>query len=287
MDDRTLELTFLFPDQRPFFKSHPAQYFSHLIGHEGQGSILHYLKKKSWANSLSAGSYHICDGSEVFSISVDMTKEGLKEYEEIMVAIFQYLKMLRSTPPQEWIYSELRDVAASNFRFRQKASASSTTSRLASVMQRPLPREWIMSGPALYREFDADEIARSVEHFTPDAFKFVLTSQEYPGDWDLKEKWYGTEYKVQDISPELLNKIKNAPLHDELHLPAKNEFIATDFEVNKQDVGKPLKNPTLIRDSKELKLWYKKDDSFWVPKANVCISLRSYVHFFVQSLSSL
>ncbi|KAK7206436.1 a-pheromone processing metallopeptidase Ste23 [Myxozyma melibiosi] len=275
MDDRSMELTFLFPDQRPFYKSHPAQYFSHLIGHEGQGSILHYLKKKSWANSLSAGSYHICDGSEVFSISVDMTKEGLKEYESIIVAIFQYLKLLRSTPPQEWIYEELRDVAASNFRFRQKASASTTTSRLAAVMQRPLPREWLMSGPALYREFDADQIAKSVEYFTPDAFRFVLTSQEFPGDWDQKEKWYGTEYKVEPLSSELLNKIKNAPESPELHLPGKNEFIATDFSVDKKEIEKPAKNPVLLRDGKDLKLWYKKDDSFWVPKANVYISLRN------------
>lgn len=31
-----------------------GQYISHLVGHEGPGSLLSYLKRKGWANSLSA-----------------------------------------------------------------------------------------------------------------------------------------------------------------------------------------------------------------------------------------
>lgn len=31
------------------------RYISHLLGHEGEGSILSYLKNKGWANELSAG----------------------------------------------------------------------------------------------------------------------------------------------------------------------------------------------------------------------------------------
>ncbi|KAK9462938.1 Metalloenzyme, LuxS/M16 peptidase-like protein [Lipomyces oligophaga] len=275
MDDRSLEISFMFPDQKPLFASHPAQYFSHLIGHEGPGSILQYLKSKSWANSLSAGSHNICDGSEIFSVSVDLTNEGLKVYEDVIVTIFQYLKLLQQTPPQEWIYEELRDIAASNFRFRQKAPASSTTSKLAAVMQRSLPREWLLSGPALYRKFDSEALMDSVKYFTPDSFRFSLTSQIFPGDWDQTEKWYGTEYKVTSLSDDLLKKIKDAPLNPALHLPTRNEFIATDFEVERKEAAVSTKQPILIRDQGGSRLWFKKDDTFWVPKASVHIQFRN------------
>ncbi|KAK9454555.1 Metalloenzyme, LuxS/M16 peptidase-like protein [Dipodascopsis uninucleata] len=275
MDEHALELTFLFPDQRALYKSHPGHYYSHLIGHEGPGSILNYLKKKSWANGLSAGASHVSDGTEFFNISVELTTEGLKNYDKVLVTVFQYLRMLQKTPPQEWIFEELKEVAAASFRFRQKSPASSTTSRLAATMQKPLPREWLLSGPTLYREFDEKEIARSAEYFDPDRFRFTLISKEVPGGFDKTEKWYGTEYRVEDIDTNLIDAVKNAPTNEELHLPAKNNFIATDFEVDKKDVSSPSRNPSLIYDTFGCKLWYKKDDTFWVPKANIYIAFRN------------
>jgi insulysin len=38
-----------------FYESHPSRYLSHLIGHEGPGSILALIKAKGWANGLGAG----------------------------------------------------------------------------------------------------------------------------------------------------------------------------------------------------------------------------------------
>lgn len=77
MDTRSLDLTFPFLDEEELYASHPSQYVAHLIGHEGPGSILAYLKKKGWANGLSAGPAPIAKGSAFFSISVKLTEDGL------------------------------------------------------------------------------------------------------------------------------------------------------------------------------------------------------------------
>jgi len=55
MDSRELNLSFPFIDEELLFESQPSRYISHLIGHEGPGSIMSYIKSKGWANSLSAG----------------------------------------------------------------------------------------------------------------------------------------------------------------------------------------------------------------------------------------
>ncbi|KAM3582293.1 metalloprotease [Umbelopsis sp. WA50703] len=91
-DVRSLDMTFPFPDQHPLFRVQPGRYLSHLIGHEGPGSILSFLKKKGWANYLQVGTSHGGIGFEFFRISVDLTEEGLNNYESVMVTIFQYIR---------------------------------------------------------------------------------------------------------------------------------------------------------------------------------------------------
>lgn len=62
---------------------------------------------------------------------------------------------------------------------------------------------------------------------------------------------------------------------EQLTLPGPNAFIPTNFETHKQQVETPAKRPDLIENTPLLRLWHKKDDTFWVPRANVWILFRS------------
>ena len=53
------------------------RYLSHLVGHEGSGSLLSLLKVKGWANGLSAGPYESATDWSVFMVLVECTKTGL------------------------------------------------------------------------------------------------------------------------------------------------------------------------------------------------------------------
>ena len=54
-DKDVLELYWTLPYLQSEYKSNPLSYFSHLIGHEGENSLLSYLKKEDYAMTLSAG----------------------------------------------------------------------------------------------------------------------------------------------------------------------------------------------------------------------------------------
>jgi insulysin len=76
MDSRELNLTFPFLDEEYLYESQPSRYISHLIGHEGPGSIMAYIKTKGWANGLSAGAYPIAPGSPgCFDCNIRLTEE--------------------------------------------------------------------------------------------------------------------------------------------------------------------------------------------------------------------
>lgn len=281
MDSRSLDISFPFQDEESMYETQPSRYISHLIGHEGPGSILAYIKAKGWANGLSARAVSICPGSAHFVISIRLTEDGLREYQEVVKVIFEYISLIKETPPQKWIVDEVKGMAEVDFRFQEKSPASSFTSGISSVMQQPLPREWLISGTQLIRKFDSEAISKALEWLRSNNYRLTIVSQTFPGDWDQKERWYGTEYKTQRISADFEAAVRKAGesttanrLKD-LHLPHKNEFIPTKLTVDKKEVSEPLKNPKLILNNEIARTWWKKDDRFWVPKGNVFMTLRA------------
>lgn len=281
MDSRLLDIYFLYQDEEAMYKTQPSRYISHLVGHEGPGSILAYIKAKGLANGLSAGAMEVCPGSAFFTVSVRLTAEGLKEYQEVVKTIFQYISLIKETPPQQWIVDEIKGMAEVDFRFKQKSPASSFTSKLSSVMQKPLPREWLLSGTKLIRDFDAAAISHALSYLRTDNYRLTIVSQEFPGGWDNKEKWYGTEYRTEKIPADFEAAVRKAgestakDRPSELHLPHANEFIPTRLAVEKKEVSEPMKHPKLIRNDEGIRTWWKKDDRFWVPKGNIVAALRN------------
>lgn len=113
----------------------------------------------------------------------------------------------------------------------------------------------------------------------------MISSQGFPGNWDRKEKWYGTEFRYEKMPESLLAEIRqaaNSTSHERdptLHLPNKNQFIPTNLEVDKKSIREISLSPRLIRNDDLIRTWYKKDDQFWVPKANLFINFRNPLTF--------
>lgn len=93
------------------------------------------------------GAYSVCPGTPgIFNCQIRLTEDGLKNYKEIVKVFFQYVSLLRETPPQKWIFDEQKGLADVDFKFKEKTPASRFTSKISAVMQTPLPREWLLSG---------------------------------------------------------------------------------------------------------------------------------------------
>ncbi|KAF7255299.1 hypothetical protein EG68_08286, partial [Paragonimus skrjabini miyazakii] len=98
----------------------PTAYVTHLLGHEGQGSLLSLLKKMGWVNRLTCGVSRPGKGFASLIISMDLTENGLGRVDDIVAKVYQYLRMLRSDEPQEWIFLENQALNNLHFRFKDK-----------------------------------------------------------------------------------------------------------------------------------------------------------------------
>jgi insulysin len=281
MEQRLLNLDFTYPDEEELHASHPSRYLSHLIGHEGTGSILAYLKQLGLAESMSAEASSQCTGTVLYCIDFRLTEKGMQNYREVLKVLFQYIAMLRENPPSERILDEMRRLAEVAFKFRQKSPPFRTVSDLAQLMQNAfIPREHLISS-SLIRKFDPDNIQRGLSYLRPENFRFFYIDQQFEGGWDSKEKWYGTEYKLEKIPNDFIQELWAATRASaterppQLHMPAVNEFLPHRLEVERRHVAEPALYPMLIRHDDNIRVWFKKDDQFWIPKANIRLLLRS------------
>ncbi|KAI9136484.1 Metalloenzyme, LuxS/M16 peptidase-like protein [Paraphysoderma sedebokerense] len=283
-DLRLLELMFPTPNYDQWWRSKPQRYLSHLIGHEGEGSLLSFLKKKGWANNLSAGGSSGGYNFASFKISIDLTVQGLENYEDIIEAVFSYIRLLGSSNPHRWIHDEVSMIAELDFKFKEIGNISSYVSRTAGKLQKLYPFEETLAASNLMYEWQPDLVKECLSYLHPENLKITLVSQSFDSNRVIKEKYYGTEYVIEDMSASLKNRLANAPLIPDIYLPKPNPFLPKDINVSRHTL-EPVNRPTLISDSEMGRLWHKEDDQFWVPKSFFFFAFRNPLAYATPKLA--
>ncbi|KAM5532097.1 hypothetical protein V8D89_014261 [Ganoderma adspersum] len=292
MSFHALEISFPMPHLPSYWKYKPAGFLAHFLGHEGPGSLHSYLKQKGWITGLSAGPQNLARGFGMFKVTLYMTPEGFKNYETLVQSIFKYIALLKASDFPAWQQHERHLISATRFRFAEKRRPDDYAVWVSEHMAWPVPRELVLSAPQLVEEWDLNnlqnggekEMREILDSLTIDVSRTVLMAkaEEHEGVrgkdlvWE-KEPWYGTPYRVERFDADFVKRANEPNDIKELYLPGPNEFIPTNLDVEKRDVEKPSKRPFLIRETSLTSLWHKKDDQFWVPKAQVVMDLRSPV----------
>ncbi|EZA60071.1 insulin-degrading enzyme isoform X2 [Ooceraea biroi] len=266
-DVRNLDITFPLPYMQQYYRASPAYYISHLLGHEGKGSLLSALKARGWCNSLAAGKRSGARGFSFFSVVVDLTEEGIEHVDDIITLTFQYIYMLKKEGPVERIYNEYKDIANMNFRFKEKSLPRNYVISMVLASQ-DFPMNEVLTAERIFTEWRPDLIDQILEYFTPQNIRVHVVAKAYKNIADETEKWYGTKYKKETIPAEIINKWSNVSENSDLQLPASNEFIADKFDIKSHEANVD-KFPTIIEDTPFVRLWFKKDDEFLVPRAKM------------------
>lgn len=145
-DRRRIEIAWALPEQRSCYLSKPTRLLSHLIGHEGPGSVLSVLKMMNFATGLSAGVMHDNSGFAIFAVNIEVTEQGLDAADDVIAVVFAYIAMLRrsgvGSEATRWIFDEFAAIEAQQFRFQSKQPPQSFVTQLASNLARYV-RFWL------------------------------------------------------------------------------------------------------------------------------------------------
>ena len=235
----------------------PDFYATHLLGHEGPGSLLSYLKSQGWANALGAGTNTELSNFETFEISIELTSKGLVEnLDDVVAGVFCYINMLREGKIPNYIFDEVLKLSELEWRFLQRGSAGGYAQSLVKAVVdyggvspslvvagprklalRETPTRLLSSGEAR-TEFASAAQRDEAKHLSlillskltvDDAFVTVI-SKDFEGKTDKVEKWYGTQYRARPIPTTTLEKWSAAPPASSLGiaLPRPNVFIPSE-----------------------------------------------------------
>jgi insulysin len=77
------------------------------------------------------------------------------------------MSLLRESPPHKWIFEEQQEMADVDFKFKEKTPAMCFAITTSAEMQKPMPREWLLSGQSRLRQFDPKAIEEGLVKICP------------------------------------------------------------------------------------------------------------------------
>ena len=271
---RQLQLAFPMPDYRRLYHAKPLSYIGNLIGHEGEGSLLSLLKAEGLAEGLGAGSVISYRGGAAFGIDVALTEAGMEHRQRVLELLFQYLAMLKRAGPQQTLFEEQARLAALSFRFRPDVQPLRYVTGLSNDMHLFEPAD-VLRGNYLMDDYQPTLISHILRRYLH-AENAVISVIGKDLPTDRQSHYYHTPYSVRTLAAGegCWRSIDTAALDERLYLPAPNAFIAEDVGLVEVAAGAaPV--PQLLEDTARLRIWFRQDTRFRVPRGAMFASFRS------------
>ncbi|XP_037087796.1 nardilysin-like [Pollicipes pollicipes] len=279
-DRHQLTITWQLPSMMKHYRTRPLNYISWLMGHEGRGSILSYLKHRMWAVSLVSGNsesgFEHNSATSCYYVNVRLTDAGLEHVADVLAAIWAYMAMLRRLGPQQRIYDEIKDIDQISFRYQEESSPQDWVQSMADNMQNYAPEDFIC-GDVLLFNYDHQLIASCQDAMLPTNCHIMLSSRtfEESGECVLTEPWFGTRYSEQEIPAEWQARWRDlSSLEASFYVPEVNPFVARSFELVAEDVPH-CSHPRAVIRRPDGELFHRRDCKFNLPRAYICIRLCS------------
>jgi len=277
---RRMIVTFALPALQNDYKTKPLNYISHLIGDEGEGSLLAYLKEKDWALNLIAGSGIEGDKFKDFNVSFQLTQEGLKHKAQVLEALFSYIELIREASTEEWRFHEKSQLNALALEYEENVKPLGIITEYAQ-------HQFIFEPDELNRlrstigSYDRSIIEHALSFFTPKNLRLKVISK------DVKTTqvcaFYEAEYSVEDIDDALIHSLESAKKIPELCLPPPNPYLASEYTLILPETG--FNVPNRLVDNGGYRFWFAQDQQFHSPKGDIYISFDAAQ--FSDSLTSV
>ena len=228
-ESRRLTLLFPVPDTDAFIDRAPLRYIGHLLGHEGEGSLLANLKARGYANGLSAGESLGMTESRSFSISVSLTPEGLTHRDTIIEEILRTIRLIETTGIDAWRFEELKVISDANFKFEEESDPQNVVTYLSEKLHSVPPQNLFTHG-RLLEQFDHQLIQDMLSWLTPEQMLVRVTAPEIePSETTT---YYPTQIHRFPLEKNRLDAFQNArkEVSQIVRLPDPNPFIKAPGE---------------------------------------------------------
>ncbi|TDB01265.1 insulinase family protein [Halomonas marinisediminis] len=256
------QLRFLFPVNDPIaeYRHKPVDLIAHLLGHEGEGSLLAALREAGWADGLSAGVSRGDGRHALFTVDISLTPLGAEHRDAIEESLFAAIETIREAGPEAWRYAEQARLAEQSFQFQQHGSPQQDAMRLAMNLAR-YQVEDVQYADYRMDGFDRGRTRDYLAALRPDNLIRLYSAPDVEGE--RTSPWFDTPWGDDAYTAD-------ATPRDGLMLPEPNPYIAEDLALlDAQD-----ERPRQRIDEATFTFWHMADASFDTPKVEWRFSLQ-------------
>ena len=280
-DDRFIQLNWLLPftseaDRQMKLRGKPEFVACFLLGYEGKGSLVSYLKDLGLIEGLGAAIAEQTSDCQILEISVDITERGLAQRDDVIEAIFSYINMVKNEGVPPYILEEAEAMSTVSWSFRENSEPGEVASTFASNMQE-YPPELYLSGPARLRGLNGKDVQDIYAKLTPEAALVTVVSQGFTSAAKDTEKWYKTRYFTEKLPASVLKRWEAAPRIQGITFPSPNPLIPSDLSIKApaiEDQSVFPEGPTLICDEPKWRVHYKQDRRYGQPKGYAYFNIK-------------
>ncbi|CAN0552673.1 unnamed protein product, partial [Ectocarpus sp. 12 AP-2014] len=259
-DRRQLRFYFPVPDPTDEYRSKPTQLISHLLGDEGDGSLLAVLRDTGLADGLSAGVSRGDGKDALFTVSISLTPAGAERLDDIEATLFAAIEQLKDDGLTAWRYEEQAKLSEQAFRFQQHGAPQEEATYLAMSLSR-YPVEDVQYAAYRMDGLDAERQQAYLDALTPDNMLRFYSAPDVESD--TVSPWFNTQWHEQ--TPDQPGLALSG-----LALPGPNPFIANDLTLLEgQD-----EHPSQLVDSPSFTAWHMQDARFNTPSVEWRVSLQ-------------
>lgn len=271
-DVYSVSFTFAIPGVKTEYDSKPVSYIANILGHEGGGSLLAFLKQRGWADSLSAGAGFMDKKQGTLQVSIGLTEPGVDYIAEIGEMLFYKIHLLASSGVEQWRFDEEASLGNIAFNFAEQPGAGSLAQSLAARMQ-DYPLQDVLIGPYMRTRFDPDRISQILSLLKPELVYLQVVSPDHKVR--KRTRWYDVRYGISSLEPALVSRWQNAAnlKLTSISLPEENAFIPGRLSL--QSLASMQEKPARLENSSDIDAWHQSDQTFGAPRSRFYFSVKS------------
>ncbi|NGX55541.1 MAG: Protease 3, partial [Chlamydiae bacterium] len=248
---------------------------SYILGHEGINSLLAQLKKEQLAESLACGREPCGRDQHCFTISVNLTTKGVKEYETVIERCFEAVAALQKSGIPKYVFDEIQRKNQLEYTFQQRKDIFTSVTQLV-VQMTDEQLETFPKKSLLPTQFDETRVSQFLELLSPKECHFTLIAnpQLTRVKTAKKEKWIGAHYGLLPIAEQKLDSWAKLSPNQGICLPSPNRFLPENLSlVNTEEEEE--ESPKLIYEKESGRVYHCSDSRFLVPEITWYLTLKT------------
>lgn len=258
------------------------QYLKNLLSFEGDGSVNDLLENEGLAYNVKARGEHHKDYFSTFTIMVDLTSEGLKQWEKVVAALVAFINFLKKIGPQKWYFEEAAKMSDLAFKYPEKMESSEMvkifSAALVDTDDEDL-KNFLYKGVD-FGEYNEELIKSVTESLSSARCQIFLISDQFSEEIDLQtESYYKGRFKTEDLTDEIITKLRDVnnfewkiSPNDFYKMPLRNFLIPSNFDLVPKETNRTRVRKIIYKKNSEV--YHLQDTEFKDPM--VCMALQIY-----------